>query len=324
VASADSAYFHHPGVAITASTGDGNYQAHAQFPATGANVTAVGGTSLVTASNARGWTETAWNTAPSEGAGSGCSGYTTKPAFQTSLATGCSMRAEADVSAVADPNTGMAVYDTYLSGGWQVYGGTSASSPIIASVYALAGTPGASDSPNAYPYSHTSSLFDVTSGNNGTCSPAVLCTAGTGWDGPTGLGTPNGSVAFSSAAPGAFTSLAPARLLDTRNGTGAPQSLVPAGGTVHLQVTGTGGVPASGVAAVALNVTVTQPASAGFVTVYGEGSALPLTSNLNFMPDQTVPNMVIAPVGAGGVVDLYNGSAGTIALIADVSGYYLG
>jgi hypothetical protein len=124
--------------------------------------------------------------------------------------------------------------------------------------------------------------------------------------------------------PGTFGSLAPSRLLDTRNGTGAPQSLVPAGGTVHLQVTGTGGVPASGVAAVALNVTVTQPASAGFVTVYGEGSALPLTSNLNFMPGQTVPNMVIAPVGAGGVVDLYNGSAGTIALIADVSGYYLG
>jgi Putative Ig domain len=89
--------------------------------------------------------------------------------------------------------------------GWQVYGGTSASSPIIASVYALAGTPGASDSPNAYPYTHTSSLFDVTSGNNGTCSPAVLCTAGAGWDGPTGPGTPNGTAAFSGVSTGVNT-----------------------------------------------------------------------------------------------------------------------
>jgi hypothetical protein len=123
---------------------------------------------------------------------------------------------------------------------------------------------------------------------------------------------------------GAFGSLAPSRLLDTRFGTGAPQAPVAAGATVHLQVTGRGGVPASGVAAVALNVTVTSPLSAGFVTVYGEGTAMPVASNLNFLPDQTVPNMVIAPVGAGGIVDLYNGSGGTIQLVADVSGYYLG
>ena len=126
------------------------------------------------------------------------------------------------------------------------------------------------------------------------------------------------------AVAGAFGSLAPSRLLDTRFGTGALQAPVAAGGTVHLQVTGAGGVPASGVSAVVLNVTVTQPAGAGFVTVYGEGSALPTASNLNFVPGQTVPNMVIAPVGAGGVVDLYNGSTATIHLIADVSGYYLG
>ena len=84
------------------------------------------------------------------------------------------------------------------------------------------------------------------------------------------------------------------------------------------------GVPASGVSAVALNVTVTAPFSAGFVTVYGDGTALPVASNLNFVPDQSVPNLVIAPVGAGGVVDLYNGSGGTIQLVADICGYYLG
>jgi hypothetical protein len=130
-----------------------------------------------------------------------------------------------------------------------------------------------------------------------------------------------------SGAPtvaGAFGSLAPSRLLDTRFGVGATQAAVAAGGTVQLQVTGRGGVPASGVSAVALNVTVTEPTGAGYVTVYGDGTALPLASNLNFVPDQTVPNLVIAPVGANGMVDLYNGSDGTIQLIADVSGYYLG
>ena len=209
--SSDSAYFHHAGVAITAAAGDSNYGA--QYQATSAYVTAVGGTSLTSASNARGWAETVWNTSPANGTGSGCSTSIAKPWFQSNITTGCSHRAEADVSAVADPNTGMAVYDTYLTDpfppGWQVFGGTSVGSSVIASVYALAGTPGTSDRPNIYPYSHTASLFDVTSGNNGTCSPAVLCTAGAGWDGPTGLGTPNGTAAFTRAHPVAtYTRLA--------------------------------------------------------------------------------------------------------------------
>ena len=68
-------------------------------------------------------------------------------------------------------------------------------------MYALAGTPGASDSPSVYPYMHAANLYDVMSGNNGTCSPAVLCTAGAGWDGPTGLGTPNGTAAFTRSQP---------------------------------------------------------------------------------------------------------------------------
>ncbi|MFB9691361.1 hypothetical protein [Amycolatopsis plumensis] len=115
-----------------------------------------------------------------------------KPAFQN-VTTGCSKRANADVSAVADPQTGVAVYKTYGGSGWAVYGGTSASAPIIASVYALAGTPGSSDTPGGYPYSHSGNLYDVTSGSNGSCSVTVQCKAGAGWDGPTGLGTPKGS-----------------------------------------------------------------------------------------------------------------------------------
>ncbi|MEE4546012.1 putative Ig domain-containing protein [Streptomyces sp. V4-01] len=189
----DSQYFNHPGVAITVSSGDEGYGA--EYPAASKYVTAVGGTSLSRASNTRGWSESVWGTsAGGEGAGSGCSAYDAKPTWQTD--TGCSKRTIADVSAVADPNTGLAVYDSYGASGWQVYGGTSASSPIIASVYALAGTPAANTVPASYPYAHTGNLNDVTSGANGSCGSSYLCTAKAGYDGPTGLGTPNGTTAF--------------------------------------------------------------------------------------------------------------------------------
>ncbi|SHI21442.1 putative Ig domain-containing protein [Streptomyces sp. 3214.6] len=199
--SEDTQYFKHPGVAITVSSGDSAYGA--EYPATSQYVTAVGGTALSTSSGSRGWTESVWKTSSTEGTGSGCSAYDAKPSWQTD--TGCSKRMEADVSAVADPATGVAVYDTYGGSGWAVYGGTSASAPIIAGVYALAGTPGSSDYPTKYPYSHTSSLYDVTSGNNGSCSTSYFCTAGAGYDGPTGWGTPNGTAAFASGAGNTVT-----------------------------------------------------------------------------------------------------------------------
>jgi Putative Ig domain len=184
----DDAHFNHKGVVITASTGDDG--TGPSYPATSQYLTAVGGTSLSTASNTRGWTESAWS-----GAGSGCSQLDAKPAWQT-VPTNCARRAEADVSAVADPNTGVAVYQTFGASGWVVYGGTSVSAPIIASVYALAGVPNATDYAASYPYAHAANLFDVTTGNNGSCG-APICQAGSGWDGPTGLGTPNGTAAFS-------------------------------------------------------------------------------------------------------------------------------
>jgi hypothetical protein len=189
----DSQYFNHPGVAITVSSGDSGYGV--EYPAASKYVTAVGGTSLSRSSNSRGWTESVWGSSSGgEGAGSGCSAYDAKPTWQAD--SGCAKRAVADVSAVADPNTGLAVYDSYGASGWQVYGGTSASSPIIASVYALAGTPATGTVPASYPYAHTSSLNDVTSGANGSCGSSYLCTAKSGYDGPTGLGTPNGTAAF--------------------------------------------------------------------------------------------------------------------------------
>ncbi len=178
-------YYRHTGVIITASSGDDGYGV--ELPAAFQGVVAVGGTSLMRAGNARGWTEVAWN-----GTGSGCSRYVSKPAWQQD--SGCPNRTVADVSAVADPATGVAVYHTYGGNGWNVFGGTSASSPIIASTYALAGNAKTVDS--SYLYSHAANLNPVTQGSNGTCIPGYLCTAGPGYNGPTGLGTPNGIGAF--------------------------------------------------------------------------------------------------------------------------------
>ncbi|GAA4604694.1 peptidase S8 [Actinoallomurus liliacearum] len=183
----DAAYFTHPGVAITAASGDSGYGT--MYPATSPRVTAVGGTALRRSGGPRGWTEVAWS-----GAGSGCSAFTAKPGRQRD--TGCERRTITDVSAVADPATGVAVYDTYGVGGWLVVGGTSASAPIIAAAYALAGTPPADSDPASFPYGRAGALHDVTSGSNGSCTPEYLCTAGPGYDGPTGLGTPNGVTAF--------------------------------------------------------------------------------------------------------------------------------
>ncbi len=185
---ATDTHYNHPGVAITVSSGDNGYGV--QYPASSPYVTAVGGTSLTNTGS--GWTETTWS-----GAGSGCSSYNTKPAWQTD--TGCAKRTVADVSAVADPNTGVAVYDSFRckgSAGWMVFGGTSVAAPVIAGVYALAGNSSSAAYPSSLAYSHTSALNDVTAGSNGTCGGSYLCTAGAGYDGPTGLGTPNGTGAF--------------------------------------------------------------------------------------------------------------------------------
>jgi hypothetical protein len=189
-------FYSHPGVAVTVSAGDSGFGV--SYPAASPDVVAVGGTALTTGPSPRGWAETVWGdgVAGDNGTGSGCSASAAKPTWQTD--TGCADRTDNDVAAVADPNTGLAVYDTYDQDGWLVVGGTSASSPFIASVYALAGTPAAGSNPADYLYAqHTSSnIYDVTSGSNGSCSPAYLCTGEVGYDAPTGWGTPHGIAAF--------------------------------------------------------------------------------------------------------------------------------
>jgi subtilase family serine protease len=180
--------YNHAGVAITVSSGDSGFSGGVEFPASSPHVVAVGGTSLTTSSTTRGFSETAWS-----GAGSGCSAVYSKPSWQKD--TGCSRRTVADVSAVADPNTGVAVFapTSSTTSAFMVFGGTSVAAPIVGGVYAVNGGTVTSGS---NPYAHTSSLFDVTTGSTGSCSPSYLCTARTGYDGPTGLGTPNGTAAF--------------------------------------------------------------------------------------------------------------------------------
>ncbi|MET3807660.1 hypothetical protein ABIB25_004687 [Nakamurella sp. UYEF19] len=127
-----------------------------------------------------------------------------------------------------------------------------------------------------------------------------------------------------TTSAGTFNPLTPARLLDTRSGLGG-SGPVGASRFVDLQVTGRGGVPTTGVSTVVVNVTVTAPTSAGFVGVYPTpaGSTRPDVSNLNFVARQTVANLVSVPVGVGGKVRLFNGSAGGAQFLADVAGYYL-
>jgi subtilase family serine protease len=208
------AAFNHPGMPITVSSGDLGYEVTRQnrylgpsFPASLNTVVAVGGTSLTLDGAGKWFSETAWN-----GSGSGCSlRYSARPPQNTSLIgnwpkTHCgSNRAVADVSAVADPGTGAGVYDSTgavlgqapLQSGWFEVGGTSLASPVIAATYALAGNlPPGVQYPAALLYTHKASLHDPTLGSNGSCKYVIRCQATTGYDLPTGQGTPKGLGAF--------------------------------------------------------------------------------------------------------------------------------
>jgi len=177
-------------IAITVSTGDSGYGA--QWPATAPGAVAVGGTSLSRSNNTRGWSESAWN-----GAGSGCGLGHSQPTWQIGVTDACGGRMEADVSSNADPNTGVAVYGPVnrSTSGWGVWGGTSESSPFIGALFALRN--GSINAASSI-YAHKSNLNDVTTGSNGTCAVSYYCNAQTGYDGPTGLGTPSGLGAFSN------------------------------------------------------------------------------------------------------------------------------
>jgi hypothetical protein len=150
----------------------------------------VGGTQLVRAATARGWSEVAWS-----GTGSGCSMVYAKPSWQNDRL--CTTRMETDIAALADPATGVAVYGPTGSGtasGWLIFGGTSVAAPLIGGIYGAAGArPSAASKIWA---ARATGLNDVTSGSNGKCGGTYFCTSAVGFDGPTGNGTPKGVVAF--------------------------------------------------------------------------------------------------------------------------------
>jgi subtilase family serine protease len=197
-AGAEAKYYDKKGVTYLASAGDEGYDNGPYGlgdPVSFPSVVAVGGTTLTQGGGSRGWTETVW-----PGSGAGCS-KDLKPKWQHD--PGCKFRTADDVSAVADPSTGVSEYDSYGYGGWVISGGTSVSSPFLAGVFALAGNATSQKGGQTFwlrKHQSGSDLFPITSGSDGNCSPRYLCTAGTheyrDYSGPGAWGTPNGIGAF--------------------------------------------------------------------------------------------------------------------------------
>jgi hypothetical protein len=328
----------------------------ADDPASQPDVTAVGGTSMTL--NGATSTQSTWNTpagggvhGAASGGGvsaveqlSGASNYQTGftgagYANSCASAAGSTCRQVPDVSALADPNGGYLIaYGVDVSGGWFSIGGTSGAAPLWAALAALADSSTACAANgnvgllNPALYGHASAMTDVTTGNNNVLDSGYtggLYAAGAGYDLATGLGTPKAPQVVealcgtkTAAAGSTFSPLAPVRVLDTRNATGVSTTTpVGPGGLVSLQVTGVNGVPASGVTAVTLNVTVADATLGSFLTVYPDGTARPTASNLNFVAGQTIPTLVTVPVGSDGKVDFYN-FHGSVDVIADLFGYY--
>ena len=186
---AENSKWNFPGVPIVAGAGDNGYGVG--WPASSSYVTAVGGTTLLPVVENTMFLETAWGNT-----GSGCSKYVAKPSWQHDIL--CSRRTVNDVAAIADPVPGVSVYDTYFAAasnaGWNVFGGTSVSTPIVAGMYALAGN-GSSIDNASRAYGNAGALNNIILGLNALCL-TFLCTSGLGYSGPTGLGSPNGIAAF--------------------------------------------------------------------------------------------------------------------------------
>jgi hypothetical protein len=232
-------YYDHPGLVVTASSGDCGYlnsscgkATTANFPADSPDVVGVGGTALTASEET--WASTVWD----EG-GSGCSEIFAAPLWQSDAsgfsATGCGdERSVADVAAIGDPETGVDVYDSTPEGkgdptGWGVWGGTSVASPIVASEFGLAGGAHGVAYPGSTLYAHLgdgADLYDVVSGSNGSCGVRTECQAAVGYDGPTGVGSPVGLGAFSApgtpastAAPTVSGTPAVGEMLEANSGT---------------------------------------------------------------------------------------------------------
>jgi len=334
-------------------------------PASQPYVTGVGGTTMtgLTSPPQAVWNQTCQTVSGvlyCGAGGGGISNYWSQPSYQSGVAgsgystecakassTGC--RQVPDVSALADPNEGYVIEESYNDGTtsgeyYNVIGGTSGAAPVWAAIFALADssttckTNGGAGFVNPSLYTAgkagTSSVYtDITSGNNKIASYGATYgySAATGYDMASGWGTPDAAGVLSTVCQGSVVSPAsyyepdgPVRLLDTRKASQVGTTLGPIAtkGTVKVQITGKNSVPTTGVTAAILNVTVTSPTAGGNATVYPDGTNLPLSSNLNWAKGGTEPNLVVVPVGSDGAVDIWNGSPGTVQFIADLEGYF--
>jgi hypothetical protein len=333
-------YFDHPGSAIVFAAGGNGYAS--TFPAALQYVTAVGGTTLTrSAFNSRGWAEVPWAKT-----GSRCAILAAKPSWQRADATagtGCLNRTENDVAADADPATGISVYDTYGSNGWTKAGGAGLAAAIVTAVYALAGTPAAGSYPASYPYQHAGRLYDVSGGPVGDCPPVreYLCTAEHGYDGPTGLGTPDGTAAFAAAGtdpvtvvdPGTRDLLAGAGVtirvtgLDSRAGStslaykaaGLPAGLSVKASGKSAVITGT--LPAAaGSHAVTLTARDTRTGKTGSTrfTIVAAGSLTPATPVTGLI--SLGPTSFAGQQAGRYCMDSGAGTAGTVVTVATCTG----
>lgn len=258
--------YHHPGVLVVASSGDSGYDNHYEkqsspsFPASSPYVLAVGGTSLRKASGARGFAEETWNEPERElGTGSGCSLSEPKPAWQAD--SGCAKRTDNDVAAVAACETPLSVYSNAY-GGWEDFCGTSAAAPLVTAILAHASEPVRDLGAQAL-YDDRAALFPIDKGANGTCSVEYICNAEkpeAGYNGPTGLGTPDGVPAITPTVGSVLPAV------------GSPLGGVP----VHIAGTSFGGATAvkfGGVSATSFtlesetSITAIAPPGAGTVDV---------------------------------------------------------
>lgn len=334
-------FFDHPGVAVVFAAGTSGYGS--VFPASLPFVTSVGGTTLKRSSfNSRGWGELAW-----ADSSSGCASLQVKPSWQRGDAqagTGCLNRTENDVAADADPATGAAVFDTTGATGWHSGGNTSLAAAIISATYALAGTPAADTYPASYPYQHVKSLFDVQFGTGvGECEIGrqYLCNAMPKFDGPTGLGTPDGTAAFSAAGSSAVTVMDPgtqdeeegtsavikvtaldsrhgARLSYTAAGLPAGLSIAPLPNSAGAEITGT--LPAT-VASYSVVVTGTdaktgQSGSTHFSIV----SAGSLAADAPVTASITTDTNFTFPPAEGNCLDAGADTAGTVVGVSNCTG----
>ncbi len=287
--------YSHTGVLILAASGDSGFEdtyseegLQTNFPASSPDVVAVGGTALYKdAGSARGWREEVWNELELDaGTGSGCTRFDTKPSWQKD--TGCTDRTDNDVAAVAAVETGVSVR---IDHHWEVFGGTSVASPLVAGIEAHASSAMRTLGAAAF-YENPGSLFDVTEGfdwdplnEHSECAPQeYLCNAEVGYDGPTGLGTPDGVPALNEEVP-----LPTVTKIKSKSG--------PAVGGTTVTITGTGFTGATKVefgtvearefmVASATSITAESPAgTAGStvdVTVTTPGGTSPTSSTDHF------------------------------------------